>query len=188
MPRNSSADPTFHPFASSRAFFSFSILRLLCQSVVLRGCLKSPSETAFPAKPECHPSTHLLSGLATLEVGVHRSDIAAPETPRRPRGLPRVSYRVWSVSTDRSRDGKGWRLWDPCEAKSSNLSGTSVFWPRLRGPVETTQTRYDLVSEATGTAGRLRSGDARLVRSYLRRRESQPRDVEKRELRDRKPK
>src|SRR5947209_6834915 len=53
-------------------------------------------------------------------------------------------------------------------------------WPRLRGPVETTQTRYDLVSEATGTAGRLRSGDARPVRLHLRRRESQPRDVEKR--------
>ena len=34
-----------------------------------------------------------------------------------------------------------------------------------------------LVSEATGTAGRLRSGDARPVRSYLRRR---ARDVEKR--------
>src|SRR5947209_11624594 len=69
----------------------------------------------------------LLSGFATLEVGVHRSHIAASETPRRPRGLPRVSYRVWSVSTDRSRDGKGWRSWDPCEAESPNLSGTSVL-------------------------------------------------------------
>ena len=43
-----------------------------------------------------------------MEVEEDRSDIAAPETTRRPRGLPRVSYRVWVVSTDRSRDGKGW--------------------------------------------------------------------------------
>ena len=31
-------------------------------------------------------------------VGEDRSDIAASETTRRPRGLPRVSYRVWVVS------------------------------------------------------------------------------------------
>jgi len=48
--------------------------------------------------PERNPS-----GLEEEE----RSDVAAPETPRRPRGLPKFSYRVWGVSTDRSRDGQG---------------------------------------------------------------------------------
>src|SRR5947209_14493065 len=125
MPRNSSADPTFHPLASSRAFFSLSILRLLCQSVVLRGCLKSPSETAFPAKPECHPSTHLLSGLATLEVGLHRSDIAAPETPRRPRGLPRVSYRGPRGRRDCSDAAMVLWSWRACGAAAASLAARS---------------------------------------------------------------
>jgi len=50
-------------------------------------------------------------------------------------------------------------------------------WPRLRGSVETTQTRYDVVSEATGTAGRLRCGGVGPYHPYLQRRESRTRDV-----------
>jgi len=81
-----------------------------------------------------------------------RSDIAASETPRRPRGLRRVVVerlgRLYGTLRDRCRDVEGWRLWKASRNAIFQRLRNLYLWRCLGGSVETTQTVYDSGSKA----------------------------------------
>src|SRR5947209_2159918 len=86
----------------------------------------------------------------------HRRAGDAPPSPWPPKGLVSGLERLYGPVSRWQRMA----IMGPLRSGTSQPLRNLCPCPRLRGPVETTQTRYDLVSEATGTAGRLLSAYA----------------------------
>src|SRR5947209_13695235 len=84
----------------------------------------------------------------------HRRAGDAPPSPWPPKGLVSGLERLYGPVSRWQRMA----IMGPLRSGISQPLRNLCPWPRLRGPGATTQPRYDLVSEATGTAGRLRSG------------------------------
>jgi hypothetical protein len=92
--------------------------------------------------------THLNAGIATPEIVEDQRDIAAAETPRRPRGLRRLSFIDWGrLYGTVSR----WQRMAIVKASRNDIFQrlrNLYLWRYLQGSVETTQSVCDNGSKA----------------------------------------